>query len=268
VRVALDPRTRIASVTLRVADPDRVLSLYRDALAIDLDENPLIRLTHAPDADSAPYGAAGLFHTAIRFPTRESLAEALLRVARAGFELTGASDHGVSEALYLDDPEGNGVELYWDRPAESWPRHLDGTVAMYTLPLDPRKLAREAGDGKVAPPETDIGHVHLKTTDVAPMAKFWEKAMGMELQALLGDQAVFLSLAGYHHHIGANTWRSRRGVPLPEGVLGLEKITLELPNARSVKRGVSGAKKAKAELVGETTVLAPDGIPVELVLAG
>ncbi|MET0762029.1 MAG: VOC family protein [Thermoleophilaceae bacterium] len=265
--MALDPRTRIASVTLRVTDPDRVLSLYRDALAIDLDEHPLIRLTADSDAEAPPPRAAGLFHTAIRFPTRESLAEVLVRVARAGFELTGASDHGVSEALYLDDPEGNGVELYWDRPADSWPRHLDGTVAMYTLPLDVRKLAREAGDGKVAPPETDIGHVHLKTTDIPAMVKFWEKGMGMELQALLGNQAAFLSLAGYHHHIGANTWRSHGGEPLPQGALGLERITLEVPDARSLKRGLSGAKKLKAELVGEATVLAPDGIPVELVTA-
>ena len=181
---SLDPRVHVGAVSLRVADLDRQLAFYsgvlglrsimQDAVGATLSADgfrPLLLLRVVPEAAPPPPGTTGLFHTAIRYPTRATLADALRRVADSGLRLDGASDHGVSEALYLPDAEGNGVELYWDRPVERWPRASDGQgVAMFTAPLDLRDLlaqADPAGD-LVGPVDlgTDVGHVHLKVSDV------------------------------------------------------------------------------------------------------
>ena len=237
----LDPRTHVASVALRVADAERVARLYETGVGLRrLDEadgrvvlgdgQPLVVLIESPNAPPPPGRAAGLFHTAIRFPTRAALAATLRRVAAAGFRLTGASDHGVSEALYLDDPEGNGVELYWDRPQEHWPIEPDGTVGMFTAPLDLHGLLLEAdpgtgGDG------ADIGHVHLKVTDLEQSVGFWGGELGMNLRARYGSDAAFMAAGDYHHHVGLNVWMSRGGPPAPEDALGIERVVLAVPGA-------------------------------------
>ena len=157
---SIDPGVDIGHVHLKVADLDRALGFYRDLLGFQLratypgaafiaagDYHHHLGLNTWESAGGSPPppGTTGLFHTAIRYPTRALLADALQRLIDAKYPLTGASDHGVSEALYLDDPDGNGVELYWDRPKEDWPMNEDGTVAMFTAPLDLQSLlaARE-----------------------------------------------------------------------------------------------------------------------------
>ncbi len=278
----IDPRTHVASVSLRVRDAASVARLYEDAVGLRRlpangggrvalgadDELPLLVLVEAPGAPPAPPRAAGLFHTAIRFSSRAALADVLRRVAEAGFRLTGASDHGVSEALYLDDPEGNGVELYWDRPRDAWPTRPDGGIDMYTAPLDVRELLTQAEGGE-ADPGADIGHAHLKVTDLPRSVAFWRDALGLDLKAMYGDQAAFLAAGDSHHHVGANVWHSGGGPPAPEDALGLERVTLALPDAEALRSAVEqlrAAGSAVDELDGRALVRDPDGILVELQL--
>jgi catechol 2,3-dioxygenase len=157
---AIHPEVKIGHVHLKVADLDRALAFYRDVLGFEVtqrhgnsvafisagDYHHHIGLNTWESAGGSPPapGTTGLYHTAILYPTRALLADALRRVVKAGISLEGASDHGVSEALYLRDPDGNGVELYWDRPKEQWPRSADGGVAMFTRPLDVEALLKEA----------------------------------------------------------------------------------------------------------------------------
>jgi len=152
--------TRIGHVHLKVTDLERSLKFYRDLLGFELqqyyDESAAfisaggyhhhigLNTWHSKNAGPAPVRAAGLYHTAILYPTRKDLAVALKRLIDAGYPLTGASDHGVSEAIYLDDPDKNGVELYWDRPKEQWPRDAKGNLQMGTAPLDLEGLLQSA----------------------------------------------------------------------------------------------------------------------------
>jgi catechol 2,3-dioxygenase len=155
----IDPGIRIGHVHLKVADLDRALGFYRDVLGFELTQrfgaqaaflsaggyhhHIGLNTWESKGGSPPPVGSTGLFHTAILYPTRARLADALRRVLAAGIELDGASDHGVSEALYLRDPDNNGVELYWDRPQEQWPRNADGSLAMFTRSLDLDDLLRQ-----------------------------------------------------------------------------------------------------------------------------
>lgn len=278
--MAIDPHTHVGSVSLRVADAESVARLYGDTIGLRRlpsggngtvglsadGEHPLILLDESPDAPPAPPRAAGLFHTAILFSTRPALADALRRVAEAGFRLTGASDHGVSEALYLNDPEDNGVELYWDRPRDQWPTTPDGGIDMFTAPLDVRALLATA-EGSAEDPSAVVGHAHLKVTDLPRSVAFWRDALGMDLKVMYGDQAAFLAAGGYHHHIGANIWQSGGGPPAPADALGLERVTLVLPGADALAATVEQLASGGAD-VAETDsgalVRDPDGILVEL----
>ena len=172
----------------------------------------------------APRRATGLFHTAFLYPTRGQLGAALLRVASERAAFTGASDHLVSEALYLDDPDALGIELYRDRPRETWPAPEPGEkVRMDTLPLDLQALAAEAeGDSS----GLRIGHVHLKVADVEEAVRFWTAEVGLELMAGWAGQAAFLAADGYHHHIGVNAWFSRGAEPEPDDGPGLDVVVL------------------------------------------
>jgi catechol 2,3-dioxygenase len=276
--VPIDQRAHVDSVALRVADPEAVAALYEGGVGlrridggpgrVELgDERPLLTLIESPGEPPPAPTAAGLFHTAIRFPTRAALAATLRRVASAGFRLTGASDHGVSEALYLDDPEGNGVELYWDRPQEAWPMDTDGTVAMFTAPLDLRDLliVPDEGTGVAG---ADVGHAHLKVTDLERAVGFWNGQLGMNIRARYGAEAAFLAAGDYHHHVGLNTWMSRGGPAAPEDALGLERVVLALPDAAALDATVAGLRDAGHEVQdgadGAVLVRDPDGILVEL----
>jgi catechol 2,3-dioxygenase len=275
--VQIDPGTHVGSVTLRVADPDNVARLYEGAVGLqrlgdggDLTlsadgEHPLLVLKESPGASPPPRRAAGLFHTALLFSTRPALADALRRVAEAGFRLTGASDHGVSEALYLDDPEGNGVELYWDRPRSEWPTRPDGGIDMFTAPLDVRALLAEA-QGAADDPGAIVGHAHLKVTELPRSVAFWRDALGLDLKVLYGDQAAFLAAGDYHHHIGANVWQSAGGPPAPEDALGLERVTLALPDEAALLATVEQLREHGDVQQTDAGALVrdPDGILVEL----
>jgi catechol 2,3-dioxygenase len=235
---------RLGPVHLIVSDLDASVGFYQDAIGLQVHERsdadatlgteagePLLVLAGEPGARRAGRHA-GLYHVALLYPSRDELARALQRLAVTRTPIEGASDHGVSEAIYLSDPDGNGLELYRDRPREQWPAPTQPgeKVRMYTEPLDLQALYDTvAADPprRHAAPGLTIGHVHLHVNDLPAAVAFYTGELGLDLMTMFGDQAAFLSWDGYHHHIGLNTWR---GVGIPgvpaSGVVGLRHLTV------------------------------------------
>lgn len=243
-RAELPPSTKVGAVHLTVADLDRSLEYYRRAVGLDVldrdggsaslgsDERELVCLIEEHGAKPAP-GHTGLYHFALLLPTRVELARWLAHAARDRVALVGLSDHFVSEALYLSDPDEHGIEIYWDRPRELW----EGQVAnrMTTLPLDVDDLLGELEDPRsepfhALPSGTVMGHVHLKVARIGETIDFYRDVLGFALMAQLGPYAAFLSAGGYHHHIGANTWESAGGDSAPPGSAALRHATILLPD--------------------------------------
>ena len=246
----IPPDTHIGQVRLRVADVDDLTAFYERVVglrAVERDDGlvrlgpeggaPVIELVSAPGAPPAPGFSTGLFHFAILVPDRAELARALRRIAGTGWRLTGASDHLVSEALYLRDPEGNGIEIYRDRPRDQWDRD-NGELRMATLPLDLDSILGELDPGEEAPngmsAGTTMGHVHLQVADIPAAEGFYNGALGLDVMVRSYPGALFLSAGGYHHHLGLNTWQSQGAPPPPEGALGLDRYELVLPTAAAV----------------------------------
>lgn len=225
---ALDAATRMDAVTLRVGDLENMTSYYESALAVHPIEErsvgnevyrvlgrgsvPFVRLIATPNLPAVDHRQAGLFHTAWLFDTKEALAATVYRAARDGrSRFVGSADHLVSEAFYFTDPEGNGIELYWDRPRSEW-TWRDGEVAMDTLFLDPNAYLQEhLSERGVADVETQagrVGHVHLQVGDLRRAQEFYVDALGFAPTLGSYRGALFTSAGGYHHHIAMNTWNS------------------------------------------------------------
>jgi catechol 2,3-dioxygenase len=242
--MALPPDTSLGSVRLNAGDQDSLADFYeqtvglrqlsRDGVAaLGADQGqPLVELLSAPDAPPRPAGTTGLFHLAILVPSRLELARALRRVTEAGWRLTGASDHLVSEAIYLRDPEGNGIEIYRDRPRAEWHR-AGGEIEMDTLPLDLEGVLGELADDDSPPgamaPGTRLGHVHLNVADIAASERFYAGALGFDVTVRGYPGALFVSAGGYHHHVGLNTWMGEGAPPPPPGALGLDRFEVVVP---------------------------------------
>jgi catechol 2,3-dioxygenase len=237
--------TRMGAVGLTVADLDRSLRYYGGEIGLELvgregrtaslgaGGTELLALVEEPGA--TPAGRhAGLFHFALRVPERADLALWLAHAARERVQLAGLADHFVSEAIYLSDPDGHGIEIYHDRPRETW----EGQVAtrLVTDPLDVASLLDELADPAKAsfdrlPAGTTMGHVHLQVADVAESVGFYRDVLGFGLMAELMGSAVFLGAGGYHHHVGANVWHSRGAPAAPPGTARLLHATVVLPSA-------------------------------------
>ena len=239
--------TRLGAIRLRAGDIGLLRDFYERVIglraiasedgvtALGAGDASLVELVSDPDASPRPPRTTGLFHLALLVPARADLTRALRRVFENGWHLSGASDHLVSEALYLSDPEGNGIELYRDRPREEWPREGD-EIAMATLPLDLEDLLAEPGAGDDAPAMpagTMLGHVHLQVKDLDSAAAFWVDALGLDVTASLYPGALFVSAGGYHHHVGLNTWAGVGAPRPPAGARGLDRFELVLPDAAS-----------------------------------
>jgi catechol 2,3-dioxygenase len=196
------------------------------------DGPPLVYLTARPDAVPKPRRTTGLYHVAVRFPDRRALGKVFQNLIVSGWPIDGAADHLVSEALYLSDPDGNGLELYRDRPSQEWPVQ-NGQVQMSSDPLDLHGLLQEAAADS-APwsgidPGTDIGHVHLQVSDLAQAEAFYSGLLGLEVTQRTYPGALFMAAGGYHHHIGTNIWSSRGASRPPENAAGLLSFLLEIP---------------------------------------
>ena len=246
----IDPATQVGLLALTVADLDRSIAFYTDTLGFRLLERaganatlgapatPLLLLTEQPGARPWPhdrYAYTGLYHFAIVVPTRADLGRWLRHWLELGNPLPGQGDHLVSEALYLSDPDGNGIEVYRDRPRSEW-TWVGGQVQMATDPVDIRGLlidAERAGQPWVGfPAGTRIGHMHLQVGDIPQAAAFYHDVLGFDIVAQM-PTALFVSAGGYHHHIGMNIWHSRNAPAAPAGTAGLRVFTLELPTEAS-----------------------------------
>lgn len=264
--------TGMGAVTLRVADLDAMIRYYRDGVRLSLlshdggvavlgrGSTPIVVLEHAPAMRHAGPREAGLFHTAILFDTRADLAAALYSVATqypAGF--TGSADHLVSNAFYFTDPEGNGVELYWDRDRTEW-SWTHGMVDMDTKYVDPNAflqshLTEDALDTVAARPGK-VGHVHLSVGDVATARSFYVDTLGFETTAGFGE-ALFVSAGGYHHHMAMNTWNSR-GAGRRQLALGLGLVRIEVPAADDLGALTERMRHGGVELADDGRTVAFD----------
>lgn len=248
----LPAATRIGRVHLRVADLERCLRFYRDTLGLMVRVTGpdrvvltartgwpiLVMLTEDRAATSRLRGATGLYHFAILLPDRRELARVFLRLRDRGWPLQGLSDHAVSEAIYLADPEGNGIELYADRPRERWSRE-HGELYMTTRPLELADLltsADNAARGMGLPPQTRMGHIHLQVSDLRAAERFYHQILGFDVTVRRYPGALFFAAGAYHHHMGTNIWNSRGGPSALERAMGLIDFAIELPDAASVAR--------------------------------
>jgi catechol 2,3-dioxygenase len=257
VTTRIAPATRMGAVRLTVADLERSARFYRAAIGLTAQEEadgrlavgagaaPLLELVELPGARPAPT-STGLFHFALRVPQRVDLARWLAHAARERIGLTGLSDHFVSEAIYLRDPDHHGIEIYHDRAREVW----EGQVGerLTTDPLDVDALLGELPDGDHGfdglPAGTDMGHVHLQVAAIPDTIAFYRDVLGFDLMAAIPSQAAFLAAGGYHHHLGANVWNSRGAAPPPDGSAALVHATIVLPDREERDRVASRAAAA------------------------
>jgi len=281
----ISAEARMGPVHLTVADLQTSLAYYErevglralerdgDRASLGTGRTQLLVLSEEPGARPS-HGHTGLYHFALLVPERQGLARWLAHAARDRVPLTGLSDHFVSEAIYLSDPDDHGIEIYWDRPREVW----EGLVAqrMTTLPLDVDSLLAEvdgpdtsAFDG--LPDGTTMGHVHLKVASIPETIAFYRDVLGFGLMAKLGPYAGFLSAGGYHHHLGANTWESAGAGPPPVGSAALRHATIVLPDADErlrVLARISDAGVESQDVAGDALIRDPSGNGLLLVTDG
>ncbi len=246
---SLASETTLGYAHLTVSDLSRSLDFYQFGLGLQVHRrqgdtaylgagaHDLVALTETPGATKAPR-TTGLYHFALLVPSRLALAHALRRLIDYGADLTGGSDHGVSEAIYLDDPDGNGIEVYRDRPRLEWP-FVDGALAMTTDPLDVQGILGLLADAAVEPrmaPDTVLGHMHLHVAHLEEAVEFYRSVIGFELQMYYGRSAAFLSAGGYHHHVGVNTWNGAGAPPPPPESAGLRYFTVRLDGQAELNR--------------------------------
>ena len=274
----LPAETSLGAVRLRAADLDGMAMFYGRAIGLrELgrsgsevllgtgDGTVLVELEGDPSAPPRPGRSTGLFHQAILVPERADLAVALRRVIDAGWRFTGASDHLVSEALYLDDPEGNGIEIYRDRPRDEWRRDASGALEMATLPMDLEGVIASASEGtpdEGMPDGTVMGHVHLQVADVPEAERHYAGGLGFDVTVRGYPGALFVSAGGYHHHLGLNTWGTRGAPPPPPGARGLVRYRVVVPTAddlRAVAARLDAAGVAAEPRDGGLEVVDPSG---------
>jgi catechol 2,3-dioxygenase len=252
---------KMGTIVLRVKKIERVLNFYQKYFGLQLNNKkhlhnnnifayelgfdrltssdttmlPLLILQHDPTARNASASSAGLYHFAILVPDRKSLASTYLALKLSGVHFDGFADHLVSESLYLRDPEGNGIEIYRDRPSGKWPRDSAGNIVMDTRPLDLQSLLEEvnqdtSGNLIAFPAGAKIGHIHLRVTNLDRSITFYHEILGQDIKVIWKQMgAAFLSTGGYHHHIGMNTWHSLNGEGHIQGMSGLENFTITIP---------------------------------------
>ncbi|SDM45287.1 catechol 2,3-dioxygenase [Cryobacterium flavum] len=245
--------TGMGAVTLRVGNLDAMIAYYRDIVTLELQshdgpvavlgrgQTPLVILQHAPELKAAEARSAGLYHTAILFDTQADLAAAVYSIGtKAPGTFTGSADHLVSQAFYFTDPEGNGIELYWDRDRTLW-SWTHGQVEMASLYLDPNAFISEHMSVEPSEGHAIVGHIHLSVGDVASAREFYVNRLGFEATANFGPSALFVSAGSYHHHMAMNTWESS-GSGKRRLALGLGEVSIIVPSTDDV--GALGERMA------------------------
>lgn len=265
-KTAVDTSLRYAR--LQVGDLARALGFYRDVLGFHVasagvgqavlsaqgsDSRPIFRLTERPGARPKPRRATGLYHAAILLPSRHDLGRMLEHILQADYPLQGASDHHISEALYLADPDGNGLEIYADRPRDRW-RMPDGEWDITTAALDVDDLLAQSGVSAAwtgMPAGTTLGHIHLHVADLARATEFYHDVLGLDRIMYIPEARMsFLSAGGYHHHIGLNTWAGEGAPRAPEEAAGLLEYAWRIPDADAWRATLERARE-RGSLIAE-----------------
>ena len=262
IHTAMSPDTIrdpvIRSVTLRVHDAARSREFYEGILGLEGEgtsfaapggSEPLIHLVEAPDARPKPPRALGLYHFALLVPDRRALGAVLRRLADRGVRLQGASDHAVSEALYLADPDGHGIEIYRDRSEEEWSLTPEGELYMTTEALDLGSVAEEADAPGGLATGTVIGHIHLHVSSTQKAEAFYVGDLGFDVMVRSYPGALFVAAGGYHHHVGLNTWAGPRAERPDDGTIGMVSFSMRPP---------------KEPVETEAMIADPDGIRIQL----
>jgi catechol 2,3-dioxygenase len=247
----IHPATDVGTLTLKVADLARSVTFYNQVIGLQVFQQddqsavlgagsrPILLLEAVPGAARLARHVTGLYHAAILWPDRRSLAIKIAQLASINYPF-GYSDHLVSEAFYLDDPDGNGLELYRDRPRSEWTWD-NGNVKMASDPIDFDSFFAEIKEGDpalndpAAPAGTKLGHMHLRVGNISDAEKFYHGVLGFDVVAQM-PSALFISAGGYHHHIGMNIWESRNGKPAPEQMAGLREYTITQPDQAELDR--------------------------------
>lgn len=276
------PVTFVGQVNLKVQDLQRSLSFYTEVIGFKVlvqNENSaklsadgktaLLSIEQPVDIMPKQGRTAGLYHFALLLPTRADLGRVLDHLLKSGYPLQGASDHLVSEAIYLADPDGNGIEIYSDRPASEWDWNGE-TVMMATDAMDAKSVLAEGLNGtwNGLPEDTVMGHIHLHVSELSKTEEFYTRGLGFEVVCRYGSQALFISSGRYHHHIGLNTWNGVGAPTPPANSVGLDSYTLMLPNEDSLKQTIAQLKTVGADVTEENGAFAtsdPSGNRIILV---
>jgi catechol 2,3-dioxygenase len=280
--MSLPDATHLGRVVLQVSDIERSISYYWEVLGLRVLErggnradlgviggSPIVSLVERKGAGAVPPGGAlGLFHFAILLPDRPSLGRFLLHLAELGVQ-AGMSDHLVSEAIYLQDPDNLGIEVYADRPRSEWRRERTGQLSMSTKPLDARSVAAAAGDDpwNGAPPGTTLGHMHLHVGNIEQAESFYHEAIGFDVTVSTYPGALFMSAGGYHHHLGVNTW-ARNAVSAAAEDARLMEWEIVVPTADDVDAVAKRVREASHSVERDgASIVAKDpwGIAVRVV---
>jgi catechol 2,3-dioxygenase len=282
----LPANTHIGYVHLRVASLARSLAFYCETtgfreiswegstVALSATGRPPARflLTEFPGARPRPPHTAGLYHVAIRLPSRQALAQLIKHIISLHWPLRGAADHGATESFYLADPDGNGLEFYVDCPDQQWPREDDGLLALFTEPLDLKSLLEQAtSPWKGLDPAADIGHVHLHVADLARAEVFYSQQLGLNVTQRAIPGVLLMAAGRYHHHLGVNTWAGRGAPPAPADSAGLAAYALCIPDDGTWQEVIEWMQRkgVPVEMDGTESALVrdPDGTQVRLIKA-
>lgn len=241
----IDSQTSLGLVALKVSDRQESARFYRnvlgfqvltrseECLVLGVEDTPLISLSEISDPQPKPLKSTGLYHLGVLLPRRRDLARFLTHLLDIRYPLEGAADHGVSESLYFDDPDSNGIEVYADRHREDWSLRK-GSENLTTSPLDAEDLlslvTQKTPPWENAPAKTRIGHIHLHVNDISEAEWFYRDILGFQVQSRYGSEALFLAAGDYHHHIGVNVWAGIDSPPPPEHAPGLDHFTIQIPD--------------------------------------
>ena len=289
-KITLPGNTAISGIKLKVSLLERSLKFYSEQIGFQVFEKNnnyallsasgkppyQIFLQVLPGGESASRRTAGLYHIAIKVPNRKELAAVLTKLSQTEIKFHGFSDHLVSEAIYLADPDGNGVEIYSDKPKEQW-KWEKGQVKMETLPLDLDSLINEvkgiSSNNKGIHPDSILGHIHLRVSDLTKAENFYSKILGFDVTTREYPGVLFMSAGSYHHHIGANIWSGQNIPPAPENSLGLEHFVIRIPDNDILKKVILnlednefGKIKFENDLIPNGTITTKDldGIKLHL----
>lgn len=243
-----------------------IVTTSQDATELGVSGTPILVLKEDTSKPPRKETETGLYHNAFRVPSRGALGDVLERI-EAKWELTGASDHRVSEALYLDDPEGNGIEVYRDFPRETWPVHSNGRIDIGTEPLDLNTIRAAATGREQLPAGSDLGHIHLEVSSMNATRSFYVRTLGFDIMMEI-PSALFLAAGRYHHHIGANTWQHRSRSLQGQGLRWFEILIPDDESLAALERRVINQDLKVETRESGIEVIDPDGIPVRVRQAG